>query len=163
MQWKPGRSTIEYLLSAPRLERLTPVGIDRSADDLFERAERRLATAQAGADLGDFEGAFVAGYDAYRMAAESLLLRQAMRAAGGDGSHVAVEDAVAAQFADEIPAFAKPTFDRFRRSRHAAQYFDPGAPDLTSDDATWALVTAASAIDVTRRVSRESPPPVFDP
>jgi hypothetical protein len=64
------------------------------------------------------DGAFIAAYDAYRMAAEALLARQGLRATGGDGSHMAVEDAVSAQFGTEIPAFAKPTFERFRRARH---------------------------------------------
>ena len=40
------------------------------------------------------DGAYVAAYDAYRMAAEALLARQALRATGGDGSHMAVEDAM---------------------------------------------------------------------
>lgn len=71
--------------------------------------------------------AYVAAYDACRMAAESLLTRQGLHATGGDGSHMTVEDAVSAQFAADIPAFAKPTFERFRRTRHSAQYFDPAA------------------------------------
>jgi len=79
--------------------------------------------------------AYVAAYDAYRMAAEALLARQALRATGGDGSHTAVEDAVSAQFREEIPAFAKPAFERLRRARHSAQYFDPSAPPLTASDA----------------------------
>jgi hypothetical protein len=36
------------------------------------------------------------------MAAEALLGRQGLRATGGEGSHMAVEDAVSAQFAPEI-------------------------------------------------------------
>jgi hypothetical protein len=32
------------------------------------------------------------------MAAEVLLLRQGLRATGGDGSHIAVDDAVSGQF-----------------------------------------------------------------
>ena len=48
---------------------------------------------------GDVDGAYVAAYDGYRMAAESLLARQGLRARGGDGSHMTVEDAVSAQFA----------------------------------------------------------------
>jgi hypothetical protein len=64
------------------------------------------------------------------MAAESLLVRQGLRATGGDGSHMTVEDAVAAQFGTDIPAFAKPTFERLRRTRHTAQYFDPAAAPL---------------------------------
>ena len=91
------------------------------------RVETTATAALAG---GDVDGAFVAAYDAYRMAAEALLARQALRATGGDGSHMAVEDAVSAQFGAEISAFTKPTFERLRRARHSAQYFDPSAPPL---------------------------------
>jgi hypothetical protein len=31
-----------------------------------------------------------------------------------------IEDAVSAQFGADIPAFLKPTFERFRRTRHSA-------------------------------------------
>jgi hypothetical protein len=49
----------------------------------------------------------------------------------------AERNAVSAQFGTEIPAFAKPTFERLRRARHSAQYFDPSAPPLAASDATW--------------------------
>ena len=74
------------------------------------------------------------------------LARQALRATGGDGSHMAVEDAVSAQFGAEIPAFSKPTFERLRRARHAAQYFDPSAAPLTASDAIWAIEKAKDAL-----------------
>jgi hypothetical protein len=54
------------------------------------------------------------------MAAESLLARQGLRATGGDGSHMAVEDAVSAQFATDIRAFAKPTFERLAHTSFGA-------------------------------------------
>jgi hypothetical protein len=57
-----------------------------------------------------------------------------------------VEDAVSAQFAKDIPAFAKPTFERFRRTRHAAQYFDPDAAPITVSDASWAIEKASAAL-----------------
>jgi hypothetical protein len=56
-------------------------------------------------------------------------------ATGGEGSHMTVEDAVSAQFAGDIPVFAKPAFERFRRTRHSAQYFDPDAAPITNADA----------------------------
>ena len=62
-----------------------------SAVTIIGRAARRLLTAEGGIQVGDVEGAFAASYDAYRMAAEALLIRQGLRATGGDGSHVAVE------------------------------------------------------------------------
>ncbi len=160
--WQQGRSTVEYLIGNGRLERVTTDDADKGADRILDRAIRRLATAAAGLGGRDVEGAFVAAYDAYRMAAESLLARQGLRATGGEGSHVTVEDAVSAQFIGEIGAFAKPTFERFRRTRHTAQYFDPDAPEITDDDAAWAISTARSAVDGSQGVSRSGGLSLFD-
>ena len=80
------------------------------------------------------------------MAAESLLTLQGLRATGGEGSHVTVEDAVSAQFAKVIPAFARPTFGRFRQTRHSAQYFDLYASPITKADASWAIEKATDAL-----------------
>jgi hypothetical protein len=119
----------------------------------MERAARRLETTAAAALRGgDIDGAYVAAYDAYRMAAEGLLAWHGMRATGGDGSHMTVEDAVSAQFAVDIPAFAKPTFERFRRTRHTAQYFDPNAAPITKSDASWAIEKATAALAGVRRL-----------
>ena len=110
---------------------------------------------------GDVDGAYVAAYDAYRMGGESLLVQQGLRATGGDGSHMTVEDAVSAQFSSDIPAFAKPTFERFRRTRHAAQYFDPKAVPITKADASWAIEKATAALSKVRALLEESPPGRF--
>ncbi len=160
--WEPGRTTIEYLLGRGRLEHIDGTGAVAASAMILERAGKRLLTAAAGLEAGDADGAFVAAYDAYRMSAEALLIRQGFRATGGDGSHVSVEDAVGAQFSSEVAAFAKPTFERFRRTRHAAQYFDPSVAELTDDDARWALDTAGAAVDGARRLIASNPPPLFD-
>ena len=144
--WHPGRSTVEYLLKRGRLEPVASMGVVEAFDRVLTRAELRLVTAKAGLEGGDHEGAFVAAYDSYRMAAESLLVRQGLRATGGTGSHATVEDSVSAQFSNVISAFAKPTFERFRRMRHAAQYFDPDDPEVALEDAGWAIATAKAAI-----------------
>lgn len=123
-RWHGGEQTVAFLISLGRLESF-------EANDpavLAGRAARRLdATARAAPANGDADGAYAAAYDAYRMAAEALLARQCLRAAGGDGSHMCVEDAVPAQFSASISVFAKPIFERLRRTRHTAQYFDPAA------------------------------------
>jgi hypothetical protein len=114
-------------------------------------AARRLeATARAALANGDAEGAYAAAYDAYPMAAEALLARQRLRATGGDGSHMCGEDAVCAQFSADILAFAKPAFERLRRTRHTAQYFDPAAAPVTESDAAWAIAKAAAAVSGVR-------------
>jgi hypothetical protein len=81
----------------------------------LERATKRLATARAAEAGEDWEGVFANAYDVYRMAADCLLLRQGLRATGGDGSHIAVEDAVSAQFSERIAGGCFPT--RSPRSR----------------------------------------------
>ncbi len=157
-----GRSTVEYLLSHGRLERIDGRTVGDSTATILGRAARRLLTADGGLEAGDLEGAFVAGYDAYRMAAEALLIRQGLRATGGDGSHMTVEDAVSAQYSAQIPGFAKPTFDRFRRSRHSAQYFDPSSAEISADDSAWALSMARNVVNAVGRLMASDPPDLFE-
>lgn len=95
------------------------------------------------------------------MAAEALLARQGLRATGGDGSHMSVEDAVSAQFAAQIPAFAKPIFERLRRTRHTAQYFDPSAAPITRPDAEWAIQKAMEGLAGAKVVLSATPPERF--
>ena len=87
----------------------------RSAPRVYA-ASRGLAAAQAcGGGGGELGRAFANAYDVYRMAAE-VMLRQGLRATGGDGSYVAVEDAVSAPFASRIDGFSKVRFKRMRQS-----------------------------------------------
>lgn len=161
-RWEQGERTVGYLVSQGRLESFEAEDLAALADALISRASRRVQTTAAAAlKGGDVDGAYVAAYDAYRMAAESLLARQGLRATGGDGSHVAVEDAVSAQFAGDIPAFAKPTFERFRRTRHSAQYFDPAAAPITASDTEWAIEKAAAAVSGAKALLGASPPDRF--
>jgi hypothetical protein len=155
-----GERTIQYLVDRARLESFEAMGLNELADALISRAALRVETTAAAALAGgDVDGAYVAAYDAYRMTAESLLARQGLRATGGDGSHMAVEDAVAAQFAADIPEFAKPTFERFRRTRHSAQYFDPDAAPLTELDAAWGIAKATAAVSRSRVLLASASPP----
>ena len=156
-----GRNTIEYLLGRGRLERIDGKTAGDSAAAIIGRAARRLLTADGGLKVGDVEGAFAAAYDAYRMAAEALLIRQGLRATGGEGSHTTVEDAISGQYAKLIPGFAKPTFERLRRTRHAAQYFDPSSAEISADDSVWALVTSRAVVEAVERLLATDPPEVF--
>jgi uncharacterized protein (UPF0332 family) len=158
---RDGRSTIEYLLDRGRLERIDGRTAGDSAATIIGRAERRLLTADGGLQVGDIEGAFSAAYDAYRMAAEALLVCQGMRATGGEGSHMTVEDAISGQYAKPIPGFAKPTFERLRRTRHAAQYFDPTSAEISADDAVWALSISRTVVEAVGRLLESDPPALF--
>ncbi len=161
-RWDKGERTVAYLIGQGRLESVEAEDLAALADALIGRAARRVETTAAAAlEGGDVDGAYVASYDAYRMAAESLLARQGLRATGGDGSHMAVEDAVSAQFAADIPEFAKPTFERLRRTRHSAQYFDPAAAPITELDASWAIGKAGAAVSGVKALLATSPPGRF--
>ncbi len=153
-----GERTIRFLVDRGRLEPLSDTDLTQAAGTAIERAARRLRTAAAALDGGDVDGAYVAAYDAYRMAAEALLLRQGLRSTGGDGSHVTVEAAVGAQFAEAIPAFAKATLERMRRTRHLAQYFDRAAPPVEPGDAEWAIGISNDAVDATPNLLDTDPP-----
>jgi hypothetical protein len=74
---------------------------------------------------------------------------------------MSVEDAVSSQFAAAIDAFAKPTFERFRRTRHTAQYFDPTAAPITRPDVEWAIEKATAAVDGTQAMLSAVPPERF--
>jgi hypothetical protein len=159
-RWVKGERTVDYLIERARLESFEAGDLGALADALVVRAARRVeTTASAALAGGDVDGAYVAAYDAYRMAAESLLARQGLRSTGGDGSHMTVEDAVSAQFAADIPEFAKPTFERFRRTRHSAQYFDPDAAPITEADASWAVAKATAALSGVGKLLASSSPP----
>jgi hypothetical protein len=146
-RWARGERTVSFLIQRGRLESFDAEDFGASAEAMMGRATLRVrTTAVAALDGGDVDGAYVAAYDAYRMVAESLLARQGLRAAGSGGSHMTVEDAISAQFSADIPVFAKSTFERFRRTRHAAQYFDPAAAPITRSDATWAIDKASAAL-----------------
>ena len=160
-RWARGEQTVQFLIDRGRLESFEAEDLAAVTEALITRVVRRVETTAAAALAGgDVDGAYVAAYDAYRMTAEALLARQALRATGGDGSHMAVEDAVSAQFAADIPAFAKPTFERFRRTRHSAQYFDPSAAPITTSDASWAIEKATAALSGVKELLA-SPPERF--
>lgn len=161
-RWPIGENAVSYLVDRARLEALGETDLASAAETALARARKRLGTAAAALDGGDVDGAYVAAYDAYRMAAEALLVRQGLRATGGEGSHMTVEDAVAAQFSDRIPGFAKPTFERLRKTRHTAQYFDPSAPPIAEADARWALEVSRASVDGADDLLGSEPPDRFD-
>ncbi len=161
-RWARGEQAVQYLVNQNRLESFEAKDLVALTEALVNRAVLRVeTTATAALAGGDVDGAFVAAYDGYRMVAEALLARQALRATEGKGSHMAVEDAVSAQFAADIPAFKRPTFARLREARHSAQYFDPSAPPLTASDATWAIEKAKEALSGVKALLAASPPERF--
>ncbi len=138
---------MSFLIKRGRLEALGATDLAAAAATAIARAKKRLGTAASALEGDDVDGAYAAAYDAYRMATEALLVRQGLLATGGEGSLMTVEDAISAQFAGRIAGYAKARFERFRKTRHTAQYFDPSAPSLDRADAEWALGVSRAAVD----------------
>ena len=69
---------------------------------------------------------------------------------------------MSAQFGDLVTGFAKPTFERLRRTRNALQYFDPGAPEISVADAEWAIETADHVLTSVRKMFSDGEPDLFE-
>lgn len=152
MTWQSGEHTIRFLLERGRLEDLPEVDADAAAEENLERAEKRRSSLEKLDPDDDPEGTLSHAYDVYRFAAEALLAAQGLRSTGGEGGHRTVEDAISAQFGEEIAAFAKLIFERMRGLRHGAQYVDPGRAPLGSDDARWVIEKAVEALKGARTI-----------
>ena len=88
-RWAEGEQTVQFLVDRNRLENFDAGDLAALTEALVARAMLRVeTTATAALAGGDVDGAYVAAYGAYRMAAEALLVRQALR---GSASHLARE------------------------------------------------------------------------
>jgi uncharacterized protein (UPF0332 family) len=139
--WQLGRERIEDLLARGELERVVPG--DAVTDRLLDDARRHLATAETALRSGDLAGAYQLAYDALRKSAASLLSAQGLRATSR-GGHIAIQDAVVAQFGTSAQVFR--SFSRIRRARNSLEY--PGstdAPGPSAEDVANAIKVATQA------------------
>ena len=142
MTWQPGKDRIEHLLSAGELELVTPD--DSVARRLIANASKHLETAAAGMATDDLAGAYQLAYDALRKSAAALLAVQGLRATSR-GGHIAIQDAIGAQFGASVQAFK--SFGRIRRARNDFEYPDSDTRGPTIDDTEDAIGTATRARD----------------
>lgn len=142
-RWARGEADVERLLADGALERVSGARADGAA--YVSRARRTLDSARRLVP-DDPVNAFTLAYDAVRLACTGLLAHQGLRPTAG-GGHLAVEQAVRAQFGEHF----KP-YNALRRRRHELEYptFGTDAPDEAEvDDAittAQALVEAAAAL-----------------
>ncbi len=132
--------------SRGQLDRLEHVD-DASAHNCLGRAAGRMkaATVLAAAQL--WESAFTTAYDAYRTAADAIVLRLGFRVPATQGGHRIATDIAHAALQSRTDAFAPASAERFRQGRHASEYFDPARPiDKTAGDARWAIDLATAAL-----------------
>jgi hypothetical protein len=150
MTWQPGADRIRSLLDTGELERVTPdAAVARRL--LMDAGKHLTTTASAIADTADTDlaGGYQLAYDALRKSAAALLAVQGLRATSR-GGHVAIQDAVAAQFGTTVRAFK--AFGRIRRARNSFEYpdTDTAGPDLA--DVKDALAVAHQALDAATTV-----------
>ncbi|HTA00024.1 MAG TPA: HEPN domain-containing protein [Streptosporangiaceae bacterium] len=143
MTWEPGRDKIRQLLESGELGQVT---VDEAvARRLLADAGRHVQSATAVAASGDLAGAYQLAYDAFRKSAASLLAAQGLRATSR-GGHIAVQDAVTAQFGASVRIVR--SFGRIRRARNNFEYPDTdtaGPSDADVADAISAAMQACSA------------------
>lgn len=124
MTWSRGKPEVDRLVADGELERVTPS--DEVAARLLDNAEAHLELAAKGI-ADDPAGALQLSYDAARKAAAALLAVQGLRATSR-GGHIAVLDAVRAQFDDhgQLDTFGK--VNRLRRRRTLPSTRTPTRP-----------------------------------
>jgi len=118
-----------------------------AAQSCLDRARDRLAAAELLLGAALWESAFTNSYDAYRMAAESVVLALGYRVPAVAGAHRITFDIAQAAVGSDADVFAGAAAERFRTGRHEAEYFDPDRPaEKNEPDARWAAEKAAAAI-----------------
>jgi hypothetical protein len=148
--WEPGRDKIADLLDAAELQRIA--ADHRIAQLLLEDASHHLTTANTALSAGDLSGAYQLAYDALRKSASGLLEAQGLRATSR-GGHIAIEEAVMAQFGSAVRAFR--SFGRIRRARNRFEYPNAMSPGPSTDDVRDAIAVATKAQDAAATILQQ--------
>lgn len=148
MTWERGRADIERLITDGELERVTPS--DQVASRLLADADAHIGLASKGIE-DDPAGALQLSYDAARKASAALLAVQGLRATTR-GGHIAVIDAVKAQFNDRGGMEVFGRLHPLRRRRNRTEYPDLDSPGINEDDARQAMDTARAVVDAAKRL-----------
>lgn len=162
MSWERGRSEIERLLKVTHdLQQVVPDA--NLTDRLIDEATAHLETA-AVSMTRDPAGAYRLAYDAARKACTALLEHQGLRPTDqGRGSHIAVQDAVTAQFNGPDQPLPFGSYSRFRHRRRTAQYPGPNDAPITPPDAKEGIETATAIVEGARRLLESDALTVFQP
>jgi HEPN domain len=147
MTWQPGRDRIAGLLEAGELQQVT--ADTAMARLLLDDAGRHLDSAAAASASGDLSGAYLLAYDALRKSAASLLAIQGLRATSR-GGHIAIQEAVLAQFGSTVRILR--SFGRIRRARNSFEYPSTVTPGPSADDVTDAIKIAAQTREAAQTI-----------
>ncbi|MBS4730567.1 hypothetical protein MSM1_20335 [Mycobacterium sp. SM1] len=139
MSWQQGRDTIVLLIRRGHLEQIS--GDAANGGYLIQQARQRLTTATTLLNV-DPVSAYTIAYDSARQAVTALLIQQGLRPKM-EGGHVAIAEAVRAQFGEPFHFF-----NAMRRRRNKLEY--PQSPS----DVAIASDAAAEALDYVERTVR---------
>jgi hypothetical protein len=119
----------------------------------MSRPSRRATVGGDRADPSPALGVVVTtAYDAYRTAADAIVLFLGYRVPATPGGHRIATDIAHAAMQSDTDSFTPAGAERFRQGRHESEYFDPARPvDKTAADAAWAVELAGRAIDAVDR------------
>jgi hypothetical protein len=147
MSWETGSERIQQLVDAGELGQVPPdSGLARR---MLADARRHLATAVAAESSGDLSGAYQLAYDALRKSSASMLEAQGLRATSR-GGHIAIQDAVTAQFGTSIRALR--SFSRLRRARNSFECPGAETPGPSEDDVKDAIRVAREVNEAADKV-----------
>jgi HEPN domain-containing protein len=147
MSWEIGSTRIQELIDGGQLAQVPPDS--ELARRMLADARRHVATAAAAESTGDLTGAYQLAYDALRKSAVSLLEAQGLRPTSR-GGHVAVQDAVLAQFGSSIRALR--SFSRLRRARNSFECPSTETPVPSGDDVKDAIRVAREVNDAAGKI-----------
>ena len=120
---------------------------EAAAHACLNRATDRLKAATVLAEAELWESAFTNAYDAYRTAADAVVLKLGYRVPATQGGHRIATDIAHAAVQHASDASAPASAERIRQGRHESEYFDPARPiDKTPGDAQWAIELARAAV-----------------
>lgn len=127
MSWEKGRDTVRSMISDGAIERV-PASATQS-QSLVAEAKRHLVSAELVAD-DDPSGAYALAYDGARKAFVAILATQGLRPTSS-GGHLAVYDAIDAQFGASLGGVVRP-YNRMRVRRNQIEYPSGSAPSMTA-------------------------------
>lgn len=143
MRWSSGEATVERLLAAGHVERVS--GAQADGASWLDRARRGLEAAQVLVEAAP-DSSVVLAYDAARQACVALLAQQGLRPTTA-GGHYAIEEVLRAQFGSSLRAFGG-----LRRRRNELEYPLYPTEQATTAEAAETLNTAAEIIDAAARL-----------
>lgn len=139
-RWRKGEEQVARLIEQRHLQQVAADAATAAA--LLASAGRHVSSARRTADA-DPEAAYALAYDAARKSATALLAHQGLRPTSA-GGHVAVVDAIRAQFPG-VPGLT--SLDRLRRRRNQAEYPNPTSYDpITVAEAKDAIEVASRCL-----------------